>query len=630
MGDLLQFVDAVSATPTVRLDLNDDITWGLDYEGTDLSPPDLKEVWSGTPLADGERLTAAAFTNRTLRLSLDLMTSTVDNQGVQLQRLWRELNRPPMEPGGPNNLIRWHPTGMSKPVFFRTFRSSRNRIKDMPGAGTYRRLAVDIEAESCAVGLKETVGTVTVYNDPAEGTTLNSNPFFEVDAAGWFANAGEGTLVRSTAQFHEGTASLLLTPDGVGTQAAARSVASTGISPGEVLRASAWMRCAVARTVSLRIDWRDAAGVFMSTTTTPLSLAANTWTFCEVVGTAPASTAQAGLTMLMTGTPPASNTLHVDEARLRRVGGVGGMCLDITGVIGDVEAPLYVQVRASDVSSGVAGPSPDSNRRRTALAMRRRGTPNVMVVQAESMTPGNDATLQSVSDASRGQVIRVSFVSGFTNLLSRGIIDPFPATVAVDTRGQYRAFVRVKKSVSTDVIQMRLSYSADAASVASDAATLPPDTVWHWIDMGVVQWPLGYDPQADGSGVPLSVSGMLVNVLASRGTGGSGNLDIDSIVWLPADDRMQLAKWPNWGTQAAYVIDPMSNQAYALGAAGELRGTLTELVGRPLMVSPGQTNRLWVMRDVGTGYETGDDITGQVQVTAWYYPQYLYVRPQTS
>ncbi|WP_213451597.1 hypothetical protein [Rhizomonospora bruguierae] len=159
---------------------------------------------------------------------------------------------------------------------------------------------------------------VPVVNNSVDGPDINANPLFEADVSDWAPNAGEGTVTWSTAQAHEGAASLLLTPDGAGTQAAAHSTAVPGISPGQMLRASAWVRCAVGRNIQLRIDWRTGGGTYLSSTTTTTAVVANTWTHLDVVGTAPATTAQAGITVLMTGTPPIGHLLHVDEARLRR------------------------------------------------------------------------------------------------------------------------------------------------------------------------------------------------------------------------------------------------------------------------------------------------------------------------
>jgi hypothetical protein len=143
---------------------------------------------------------------------------------------------------------------------------------------------------------------------------LNANPYFETTAVPWTASGG--VVARSTAQAHEGTASLLLTPDGVTAQSVARSEVLTGIVAGASYRAAAWLRCAAARNVSLNIDWYTGAGVFISTSTSTLAVAVNTWTAFDFTAAAPATAGRAGITVSMDGTPPAGHLLHIDEAGL--------------------------------------------------------------------------------------------------------------------------------------------------------------------------------------------------------------------------------------------------------------------------------------------------------------------------
>jgi hypothetical protein len=165
------------------------------------------------------------------------------------------------------------------------------------------------------LGLPSAVGGLLVPRGPA----LNSNPFFEAAAAPWTAIGG-GTVSRSTAEAHEGTASLLLTPDGVGTAPEARSE-NVPATVGVTYQGAGWVKCAVARNITVGINWRDAGAVLLSSTTAAVPVAAATWTRVVVRGTAPASTAQAQLLYAMGGTPPGSNLLWIDEAELRSENG---------------------------------------------------------------------------------------------------------------------------------------------------------------------------------------------------------------------------------------------------------------------------------------------------------------------
>lgn len=197
--DTVQFVDRIASAPTVRLDLNDDVTWSLNYQGTDMSPPALKTATTGTLLTDGEQQTAAAYTNRVVKLSLDLKTASVDGQATAMQQLWRELDRP-------TNIIRWQPAGATAPVFLRTIRSSDTRVTDYPGTGTLRTLDVVVRAEPFALGLKETPAAVTVSNDPAaaNGCYLDlASPKGDVETPLMMSMPGSATAiaVRRTSVF---------------------------------------------------------------------------------------------------------------------------------------------------------------------------------------------------------------------------------------------------------------------------------------------------------------------------------------------------------------------------------------------------------------------------------------------
>ncbi|ROT27206.1 hypothetical protein [Micromonospora sp. HM5-17] len=144
----------------------------------------------------------------------------------------------------------------------------------------------------------------------------NSNPFFETTVAGWTTFGC--TLVRSTAQAHEGVASGLVTPDGVTAQVRIESNQVTGAAVGVTWRAVAWVRCAVARNVVLSINWFDAASTYLNTSSSsPIAVAANTWTRLTF-STAPTNpaTAKASVNVVMDGTPPASHLLYVDEVAL--------------------------------------------------------------------------------------------------------------------------------------------------------------------------------------------------------------------------------------------------------------------------------------------------------------------------
>lgn len=161
--DVLQFVDSIAASPTVRLNMNDNTNWGTRLDTFDCSPPPLRRAVSSTLLADGGVVSDTAYDFRVLRLTFEVLATTVDNVATQTQALHRELDRE-------TNYLKWQPNGATSPVFFRTYRTSPDRIAEVGGAGTMKTFDVSILAEPFALGLREDVAVGTVNNDPAAGS----------------------------------------------------------------------------------------------------------------------------------------------------------------------------------------------------------------------------------------------------------------------------------------------------------------------------------------------------------------------------------------------------------------------------------------------------------------------------
>lgn len=161
----------------------------------------------------------------------------------------------------------------------------------------------DFPLDVIAGGQRVSVASVVDY--------LNANPYFETNAASW-TPAG-ATFVRSTAQFHQGAASGLFTPDGV----TATPQLESDLVPatvGRLYRVKAWVRCSAARTIDLYIGFYQAGGALVTASGTSYALTADTWTYIEHSATAPVLTAQTRAVFFEPGTPPGSATLYVDEA----------------------------------------------------------------------------------------------------------------------------------------------------------------------------------------------------------------------------------------------------------------------------------------------------------------------------
>lgn len=622
--DVVRFVDSVTASPTVRLNLNDGTIWKILANGTEFPPPPLRYATAQTMLADGARIPAAAFDNRIVRLHLQLGAAAGDSQATQIQNLARELNRP-------RNILMWQSTGMTNPVFFRTYRSSPSGVLEyMP---TLREATIDIPAEPFAYGLKQTLSAVTVYNDPTEGVTLNANPYFETNAANWSVTGG--TFVRSTAQFHEGAASGLLTPDGV-TATAEVGSELVAVTAGKTVRVSSWVRTGVTRSINIGMNWYNSTPTFLSAdVVATASITLNTWTFVHFTAVAPANTAFVQMKFQETGTPPASNTLFVDESRINVPGTSGGACWEITGIKGDVETPAIIRMPADTVWS-------TSGDRQSLFATRRRGTPSnaPFLVQAEACTQGVDMATVANDTAMSGAGNNFSRYTPATapTVLAKRLTVAAPPD-STDLRGIYRVLLRYRKSVSGDVFgaQMRWGTSAGGTQVL-DEVTLPSGTLIRYADLGYVSYPVGVDPVGDGfSGVEQVLAGMTCEIWARR-VSGSGNLDFDFMLWVPADDSTCYVSWvsANDNTHEAVLdgagADPApASRVYLLNAADSVYTMAPRVpIGGVPLLSPGQTNRIVFIRDVGSSASTVDAITGTTALTVSYYPRYVYIAGATT
>src|SRR5262245_36277675 len=103
MVDLIRFVDAISATPGVRLNLNDDVAWSVHNDST-FTPPAIKRSVTASMLRDGDFVGATAYGNRELGLVLTVKATPADAAAVEVQKLARELDRK-------TNLLEWRPDG---------------------------------------------------------------------------------------------------------------------------------------------------------------------------------------------------------------------------------------------------------------------------------------------------------------------------------------------------------------------------------------------------------------------------------------------------------------------------------------------------------------------------------------
>ena len=302
---------------------------------------------------------------------------------------------------------------------------------------------------------------------------------------------------------------------------------------------------------------------------------------------------------------------------------------DITGVDGDVEAPLLITAPGSSVA-GTA----------SLFSVRRGGTPANMpfLQQLESVTQGTDTVVQSNSASYSGSgsnSTRTLF--GTTTTLAKRLSFSWPpGTASIDSRGTYRVFARVGCTVNTDDFTLQLRFGNrgiqnDSVAVINFNATAT------MVDLGLIQIPVGMDPVTLGpTGVPLKVSpsAIPIELWASRDVG-SGSLIWDYLLFVPADDRLAIATWGSHPSPSSitYVLDGYADMIYGLDSSGQVADIgLASLAGDVPFVQPNTTNRLFLIRDVNliAAAGTADPVTGSVAVGLSYYPRYLYVRPATT
>lgn len=149
---------------------------------------------------------------------------------------------------------------------------------------------------------------------PSPGTPLNANPYFETAVTPWAGGNG-ATIAQSSVQSHQGTYSLLLTPNG--TTANPYAAQTVTVAPGATYVYQGWVYLTSTwATTVLDIDWIDPFGAYITSSFSTVSVPANTWTLIQVTATAPANAATALLVAQLTGTPASSVLSYWDQVTL--------------------------------------------------------------------------------------------------------------------------------------------------------------------------------------------------------------------------------------------------------------------------------------------------------------------------
>ncbi len=189
-------------------------------------------------------------------------------------------------------------------------------------------------------------------------TPMNANPYLEVDASDWVA--ASATISRSTAQAHQGVASLRIVAAG-GVSGGANAIGLRPVNPARTYRAELWAWSTAAINVGPAVDWYTALGVYISTGFVgPVLLVPSTWTRISGTLVPPGTAAQALMRARHDAATPAATVWHADEIALSLV-----VTVSIASTPGDgiwttdpADFPLDIMIDAERVTvSSITGAS---------------------------------------------------------------------------------------------------------------------------------------------------------------------------------------------------------------------------------------------------------------------------------
>lgn len=288
---------------------------------------------------------------------------------------------------------------------------------------------------------------------------------------------------------------------------------------------------------------------------------------------------------------------------------------DLTGIKGDVDAPLMVQ--ATLVTAGNEPTLQWLSTTRTQLLTTK-------FIQAESMTLGTNTTNpgggpdSAMSGTGTNNYVRTSF--GTATMATRVSTLAAPALP-----GRYRVLAMVRQTDGSTVINMKLS--SDLAANA-ETVRIATGTQRQVVDLGIVDVSspqVGYSDTTNAT--PASTT---IGFQAER-VSGTGSLDWDFIYWVPADEQLGIF---SGGDAGGHLIDGVNEvfNGYATGdpVAGTATGFgfyATNASGSYPYVSPGVTNRVTAISSREDAVTT---VTATRDYTFYYWPRYTMIRTATT
>jgi hypothetical protein len=313
-------------------------------------------------------------------------------------------------------------------------------------------------------------------------------------------------------------------------------------------------------------------------------------------------------------TPVSAVTVSTDPAA-----GSNGCFVDVTGVKGDVESPAIIRWPSAAIADD----------RQTVFAVRRRGTPSgaPFLFQAEALTQGTDTTTQANSADFSGSGNNWSRCTFTTATMQTRLSTLDLGTASVDLRGTYRVFLRYRRT-SADAMNLRLFWGGDWQTIGNDTVAAEGSTnALVMANLGLVSIPAGDDPVTDADGTELPASDSFVLRLQAERVSGTGNMDFDFLLLVPADDRFAVVGWDDDSSSWTdhWILNADGTKASARDASGNVISAAAPFITSGLpMLSPNQTNRIYMLRSVRATDIASLTTVSPVSVS--YYPRYLTVR----
>lgn len=296
----------------------------------------------------------------------------------------------------------------------------------------------------------------------------------------------------------------------------------------------------------------------------------------------------------------------------------------LASILGDVETPAYI-FTTTDLTSTTEAATP-------MLAVSRAGGAVYAFAQAEAFTVVTDTTVMANDAAMSGagsNYTRTTFAT------DPSMTDRITSGIAGLAAGRYTVLVRVRRSVSGDVVKMRYGQMNDydlGTYAFQPTVTLPSGTGAAIVQLGVIQIPFGGSLRENGYSGAL-LSGVEEMTIQAQRVSGTGNLDIDYTAFVPADVATLTSRLPaapvlvpaslNWDGPSETVRENYSASPFG-GSSGEMPA-LIEVSGKFPMLAPGNTNLLHFYRNIDrrTGTALADTIAATTALNVAYWPRYL-------